>query len=175
MSNQMNYNAQSFAAAVDLSTFQHHMVMLDSAGTINMPTGANPLVIEGVLENEPTSGQNGTVSYDGVTKIKVAGVYAIGTPLMAEYSSTTAMDCGRGTTAAAALNYTRARTLQASTAANQIVMCRLIDMVGANQGATGLTGVTGLVGTTGVQGTTGSQGATGVKGTTGVQGTTGGA
>jgi len=167
MSNQMNYNAQSFDAAVDLSDYQHHMVVLDSAGTINLPTGTYPLVVEGVLENEPTSGQSGTVSYDGITKIKVAGAYAVGIPLMCEYDATTAMNCGRGTTAASALSYTRARVLQASTAANQIVMCRLIDMVGANQGATGLTGVTGLIGATGSQGTTGAQGTTGVQGATG--------
>lgn len=162
MATQLNYQAMSAQTVTDMSTDGiHKFCLLNSSGwvkPVDTATG-NPL---GIVENNPLSGAPAAVSYIGVTKLKVGAAIGIGTFLKAEYDATTAMNCGRGVDSTGAVLYTRAVALSASTAANQIITVRLVDMAPA-------------VGATGLQGTTGSQGATGVQGVTGLVGATGAA
>jgi hypothetical protein len=174
MGSQLKYDAMSFPVASDYSSDGIHKMVCITGGVVVLPTAAG-MVGAGVLENTPYSGEPGAVSYAGITKIKVAGAYAVGTYVMAEYSATTALDLGRGTDAGSAANmlYARAQVLEASTAANEIVMCRLVD-VASNIGPTGAIGQTGAQGPTGARGASGPLGASGIQGPTGAQGATGG-
>jgi hypothetical protein len=172
MATQLNYWAISIPAASDYSSDGIHKFALVTGNFAKLPDASGKVGF-GVIENTPYSGAPAALSYMGITKIKVAGAYAVGCYVMAEYSATTALDCGRGTDASSASNmlYARAQLLEASTAANQIVMARLVD-VASNVGPTGAIGQTGAQGPTGSQGNTGA-GPTGAQGPTGARGATG--
>jgi hypothetical protein len=114
-----------------------------------------------------------TVVLSGVTRIRVDAAYAVGTFLMPLYSATADLN-GRGTTSAATPMYTRAILLQASTAADDIVACRLLDQSpGASGGAQGVTGATGVSGYSGISGASGYSGISGTSGYSGISGASG--
>jgi hypothetical protein len=152
MATQLNYQAESFPASVDLSDMEHKFVLLDSTGGVNIPTVSGTQV-EGILENTPLARHPAAVSYMGVTKLRVDGVYGVGQRLMA--LGGTGWTGGRGTDSATAPYATRAIALEASTATDQVIMVRLVD------GVPGITGIQGATGVQGIQGNTGVQGATG--------------
>jgi hypothetical protein len=155
MATQLNYQSESFPAGEDLSNMEHKFVTLNTSGQVILPA-ADAMQVEGILENNPLQYHPAAVSYMGVTKVRVDGVYSANQRLMAQGGA--GWTGGRGTTSAAAPYATRAIALEASTAADQIIMVRLVD---------GVPGITGIQGTTGVQGIQGIPGATGVQGVTG--------
>ena len=162
MATQLNYQAESFPAGQDFSDIwqPHTFVQLGVTGIVK--PGSDAAQIEGILENNPLTFHPASVSYLGVTKLRVDAAYSIGQRLMAQGG--TGWTGGRGTDSGAAPYATRAIALEASTAADQIIMVRLVD---------GVPGITGIQGATGVKGATGSQGVTGIQGHTGIQGYTG--
>lgn len=175
MATQLNYQAMSFLANMDLSSAAHKFVTLDSNGQVGIPAAGagvgTAAEAEGILENNPLSGHPAAVSYLGVTKLWVDAAYAIGTELCVQ-GGANGWTGGRGTESSLNPALTRAIVLEASTAADQIVMVRLIDAVA---GLTGVKGATGSAGLTGLTGVTGAQGVTGLTGVTGAQGYTGAA
>jgi hypothetical protein len=171
MATQLNYQAASYLANMDLSSQAHKFVALDTNGEVGIPSTAMSSA-EGVLENTPLSGHPAAVSYLGVTKVIVDGAYSIGQALRVQ-EGTNGWTGGRGTNAADNPALTRAIMLEASTAADQVVMIRLIDAVAGLTGVQGATGAVAQQGATGVAGVTGLQGVTGVRGYTGAQGYTG--
>jgi hypothetical protein len=64
-------------AGADLSAAQYLFVEQSTAGTITVCNGAGEYAL-GVLQNDPTSGQAGTVAVSGVTKVVAGGTVAIG-------------------------------------------------------------------------------------------------
>ena len=70
-----NYNV-SLLAAADLSGAQYKCVSLDSNGRIIQST-ATSLTI-GILQTKPTSGQFGSVSFMGVSKVLLGGAVTAG-------------------------------------------------------------------------------------------------
>jgi hypothetical protein len=153
MAYQLNFQAMSFIANEDLSTDQHKFVELMSTGLVRKPTAVNTASV-GILENNPASGQAAAVSYMGVTKVKVNAAYAIGTYLKAHYDAGLT-GCGKGIEVSGFTGPARAIQLEASTADNQIVTCRLIDGVPGGFGVPGATGAQGVTGLSGAQGETG--------------------
>lgn len=122
MAYQLNYQANSFRSSADLSTSGPVFVKLDSTGRVGLPGDATSMV-EGILENQPLESMVASVSYLGITKLTVDGVYPIGTFLQSDAS-------GLGTQAFDGTNvskYARAVQLQDSSASGDIVAVRLID------------------------------------------------
>jgi hypothetical protein len=131
MSYQLNYQAASYLAGVDLSAAQNKLVVLDvTAGTVRLPTSASEYA-EGVLENAPEINMPATVSYQGITKVIVDAAYGIGQALCCKYDATAGLtgvyNTGSATTSAAAPFVTRLRALEASSAAGDIIACRFVD------------------------------------------------
>lgn len=77
----------SFQAAADLSSYQHEVVRMTTTGKVNAVTSAGmPLV--GVLQNNPTSGNEAKVMAIGVTKIKAGGAIGRGGKVKVNATST---------------------------------------------------------------------------------------
>jgi hypothetical protein len=180
----MAYNTTSnFATSQqcgeDLSQNQFCFVKLGSDELLYAATNTDHAL--GILTDIPTAGAlgqfSGTVAVSGLTRVAVGGVYPVGTFVVPYTDGTTAGLAYSVADAGSSNDVIRARLLQPSTAAGDIVACELLynpfgDVTG---GVQGITGVQGIRGTTGVQGLTGVgyQGLTGVRGLTGVQGITG--
>lgn len=64
-------------AGADLSNSQYLFVEQSAAGAITVCNAAGEFSL-GVLQNDPTSGQAGTVAVSGVTKVVAGGNVAIG-------------------------------------------------------------------------------------------------
>jgi len=190
----MAYQAQtsidlSYQAGEDLSSNQWQFVYKNPVSNLvrACPTNQIPL---GILSNVPTATIQGqyaaTVAVVGVTRLCVGAAYPIDTYLVPGTDGTTlglgysVADAGSSST------YIRARMLEASSNAYDIVSVLLCDAGFGTMGATGLpgpasggaTGVQGLAGATGVgaqgqQGVTGLNGLNGVTGLNGLQGVTG--
>jgi len=121
--------SMSWQAGADLSNNQFTFVSMDSTSQIQ-PCAKTSQAL-GVLANQPSAGVQGqyaaTVDLAGVTRICVAGVYPVGTVLV---PGTDGSIVGLGYSVADATSnfkYARAITLQASTAAYDVVAARLID------------------------------------------------
>lgn len=67
----------SLVAGADLSAKQFHFVKPNSSGQA-VAANATDITQVGVLQNDPTSGQTGTVRVAGVSKVKIAGTVAAG-------------------------------------------------------------------------------------------------
>ena len=67
----------TFTAAADLSAKQYHFVSLASATTVNVCTAITNAPI-GILQNNPTSGQQAVVQVFGVSKVVADGTLAAG-------------------------------------------------------------------------------------------------
>jgi hypothetical protein len=123
--------AISYTTNEDLSSDQYKFLVQDtSTGYVRKPTSQSEYLM-GILNNVPSATPGGqlpaAVVLMGVTRLRVADAYSVGTFLMAEYNGASADDTGRGLNASGSLKYARAIQLQASTAADDIVAVRLID------------------------------------------------
>ena len=67
----------TFTAAADLSAKQYHFVIMASATTVNVATAITNAPI-GILQNNPTSGQQAVVQVFGVSKVVADGTLAAG-------------------------------------------------------------------------------------------------
>jgi len=121
--------SESWQAGEDLSANQFTFVTLDSTARVQASRITD--VPTGVLTNVPSASAGGqyaaTVDLVGVTRICVGGVYPIGTVLVPDTDGTIE---GIGYSVADATSnykYARAKTLQASTAAYDVVAAMLID------------------------------------------------
>jgi hypothetical protein len=159
----MSFNTQnnftiSSQCGEDLSLNQFQFVTLAYDNTIY--AARNTDIANGVLTDVPSLGPlgqySGTVVTEGITRICVLNAYPIGTFLVPYFDGTT---YGVGASVADAGSqdqYIRARTLQASTAAYDVVACELLyNPYGDAAGAQGLTGLTGLTGSKGITGANG--------------------
>ena len=160
----------------DLSANQFQFVTLGSDGQIY--AARNTDMSMGVLTDVPSIGPDGqysaTVATAGTTRICVINAYPIGTYLVPYYDGTTYGVGASVSDASSEDRYIRARTLQASSAAYEIVACELLyNPYGDAAGAQGLTGLNGVTGAPGVTGSNGIQGITGLNGVTGAPGVTG--
>ena len=67
----------TLTAAADLSAKQYHFVSLASATTVNVCTAITNAPI-GILQNNPTSGQQAIVQLFGISKVVADGTLAAG-------------------------------------------------------------------------------------------------
>ena len=117
MAYQSRYEANSFISVRDLSASGPIFMAIDSTGRADICGAAGKAF--GILENAPLSTLPASVSYFGITKLTVAGNYAIGQALMSD-----ATGCGVATDG----THTRAVMLEASdSTAYDIVTVRLVD------------------------------------------------
>ena len=65
----------TLTAAADLSSKQYHFVKLASATTVNVCTATTDRAI-GILQNNPTSGQQAIVQIFGISKVVADGTIA---------------------------------------------------------------------------------------------------
>jgi hypothetical protein len=65
----------TFTAAADLSAKQYHFVILASSSTVNVATAITNAPI-GILQNNPTSGQQAIVRIAGLSKVVADGTLA---------------------------------------------------------------------------------------------------
>jgi hypothetical protein len=65
----------TLTAGADLSAKQYHFVVLASATTVNVATAITNAPI-GILQNNPTSGQQAIVAISGVSKVVADGTLA---------------------------------------------------------------------------------------------------
>ena len=65
----------TLTAAADLSAKQYHFVKLASATTVNVCTATTDRAI-GILQNNPTSGQQAVIQIFGVSKVVADGTIA---------------------------------------------------------------------------------------------------
>lgn len=77
MAFEQDLDSLTRAAASNLSTKQYYFVKQSNAGTLSVCSVAGEQAL-GVLQNKPTSGQNGEVAYEGITKVVLGGTVAIG-------------------------------------------------------------------------------------------------
>jgi hypothetical protein len=63
-------------AAADLSTKQYHAVSVNSSGKAALCDADD--YVAGILQNNPGSGRAATVTYNGVSKVKLGGTVAAG-------------------------------------------------------------------------------------------------
>jgi len=76
-----NYSVRAtFVAGADLSTKQYTFVKLNSSGQVIAAAAATDIPI-GVLQNNPTSGQEASVTIVGGTKIVASAAATLGTAL----------------------------------------------------------------------------------------------
>lgn len=139
----MGYNGQSnvsmsWQTAEDLSANQFTFVTLDTTAQLKASRPTD--FATGILSNAPSVGADsqyaGTVELVGVTRLAVGGVYAIGTVMVPGTDGTIN---GLGYSVADATSnykYARAKLLEASTAAYDVVAVQLID---ANPGVNSTT------------------------------------
>jgi hypothetical protein len=180
--NTQNFFSTSYQCGEDLSQCQFQFVNLGS--NAQLYGGDKTSLALGILSDVPSIGPlgqfSGTVVTNGTTRICVGGVYPVGTYLVPYTDGVTKGIGYSPADAGAALDFIRARTLQASTAAGDIVACELMynpfgdvaGMTGA-QGITGVRGITGAMAITGIQGLQGITGALGLQGITGLDGVQG--
>jgi hypothetical protein len=126
----------SFQQFEDLSADQYKFLIQETGtgqGWVRKPVSATEYAI-GIMNNIPSAGITGaggqiqpTVVLSGVTRLRVADAYSVGTFLMPQYDGSSTDNTGRGITAASSLKYARAVMLQASTAADDVITVRLID------------------------------------------------
>jgi len=96
-----NYAVKAtLVAGEDLSAKQYHFVKIDGAGAAVAVSGATDRPL-GVLQNNPTAGQEAEVLISGGTKVAAGGTAAAGAPLFAN-GSAKAVTLAFGTTATAA-------------------------------------------------------------------------
>ena len=68
-------NLGTLTAAADLSAKQYHFVKLASATTVNVCTATTDRAI-GILQNNPTSGQQAVIQIFGISKVVADGTIA---------------------------------------------------------------------------------------------------
>ena len=77
----------SFQAAADLSSYKYEVVRMTTTNKVNAVTSAGmPLV--GVLQNDPTSGNEAKVMVIGVTKVKAGGAIGRGAKIKVNAAAT---------------------------------------------------------------------------------------
>jgi len=127
MSYQLKYDANSItgSAAQDFSLITGPVFIATDATNRAIVSTATTIPV-GILENAPPLGSICSVSYAGITKLTVDGLYPKGTFLVP-----TSVGLGKGVGTDATCIYTypyiKAVTLDDSTAANDIVTVRIIN------------------------------------------------
>ncbi len=124
MSTENNVLRLSFEAAEDLSSYQYHFVTLNSSGQIKLLDTANDVAI-GILQDEPTSGQAGSVMIIGKSKVVANAALTVLTWVMPEFVSVT--DCGKAQDAGTNWAAARALVLEAASAEDDLASVYLTD------------------------------------------------
>ncbi|PKN71206.1 MAG: hypothetical protein CVU54_01935 [Deltaproteobacteria bacterium HGW-Deltaproteobacteria-12] len=115
----------SFPAIESLVDDQYKFVVLTSTG-VRRPDNETEALL-GILQNCPALGEAAAVRIIGVSKLQMNDALAVNAFVKAEYVS--AADAGKGKTAAAALAYSRAVILEASTAEDELASVLLVGQV----------------------------------------------
>src|SRR3989304_4280531 len=101
------YNIPGLEAGEDLSTNQYRWVVQDATTKkVRRPDSATEIPL-GILQNAPKSGDGATVCSDGVSKLVVGGVVAVGDRVGMEYVD--AADAGKGVLVGAGNTWVGAR------------------------------------------------------------------
>jgi hypothetical protein len=109
---------EKFQAAADLSAKRHHLVTISTTGTINLP--ADGTVQAFPLEDDPASGEFGSVTLLGVSKVAVGASINAGVAYMGASDGEAV--------AATATNVISGITLEAGGAAGVVVKCLVCPM-----------------------------------------------
>jgi hypothetical protein len=118
MSTENSVLRLSFEAAEDLSNYQYHFVVLDPAsGKIRLPDSSAEVAL-GILQDAPASGQAGSVTMLGKSKLVANAALGVGRFVKPEYVN--ANDAGKGEDAGANWKYTRAHVLEAAGAEDDL-------------------------------------------------------
>lgn len=112
----------TYEAAEDLSSDQYKFVVLAS-GKVRRPDSATEIA-EGILQNDPASGEEAVVRKAGVSKLTVNAAVSEGDFLKPEYVG--ASDAGKGEAAGTNWQYTRARVLDAAGAEDDLATVELV-------------------------------------------------
>jgi len=115
----------SHPAIEDLSNDQYRFLVLTSTGVRRPDSETEALY--GILQNKPTLGEAAEIMLLGISKLEMNDAVAVNAFVKAEYVSAT--DAGKGKTAAAALAYSRALVLEASSAENDLATVLLVGQV----------------------------------------------
>ncbi len=110
----------SFPAIESLVDDQYKFVVLTSTG-VRRPDNETEALL-GILQNAPASGEAAAVRILGVSKLQMNDAIAVNAFVKAEYVS--AVDAGKGKTAAAALAYSRALVIES--AASEDDLCSVL-------------------------------------------------
>jgi len=114
----------TYEAAEDLSNDQYKFVVLDSTSKkVRRPNSATEIA-EGILQNNPESGEEALVRKAGISKLVVNAAVAVGDLLSPEYVS--AADAGKGQDASANFGYARARVIDPAGAEDDLATVELV-------------------------------------------------
>lgn len=109
---------KSFVAGADLSSSQYKFVELSSEDTVTVCNAATDVPI-GVLQNDPTSGQEAVVMIIGVSKVQADAALSVG----AQIGTSADGQADAKTPGTDITEYVVGRVLQASGAAAEIISC----------------------------------------------------
>ena len=117
----------SLPAAEDLSSSQYHFVKVNTSGTVRLLDSANETP-DGVLQNDPESGEEATVRLFGPTKLVANAALDEGAFVRAEYASAT--DAGKAATAMATQGVVLGKVLEAASAEDDLALVNLFPALG---------------------------------------------
>jgi hypothetical protein len=124
MAHEIPLQIISLEAAEDLSSYQYHFVARDAT------TGKARLLdqededAEGILQNDPESGQEAQIMIAGISKCVANAALAIGKLVKPEYVG--AADCGKADDAGTWPEYARGVVVEAAGAENDLCSVKLI-------------------------------------------------
>jgi len=120
----------SFEAAEDLSSYQYQFVKIDTSGKVRLLNSAVELP-DGILQNDPASGEEATVRMLGISKVAANGALDEGTFIKPEYVSGT--DCGKAADAVAEKGMICGRIVDASSAEDDLASVFLTPYIGVSK------------------------------------------
>lgn len=113
--------AETLQANADLSACQYHIVRRIAANLTNIASDATQSGVFGVLQNKPTSGQAGTVAYQGRSKVVAGGA-------LTDNVIFTSNSSGRAAVVASG-QMALGRIMETAGADGDIVTCQLMEPV----------------------------------------------
>lgn len=111
-------------AAEDLSSFQYHFVVRDATSGKARLMDQEDEDVEGILQNDPESGQEATIRVAGISKLVANAALSIGRIVKPEYVG--AADCGKGDDAGPLWEYARGIVVEAAGAEDDLCSVKLI-------------------------------------------------
>lgn len=110
--------SDTYQAAADLSDYQYRVVRGSALRAVNVASESANNAVLGVLQNDPRSGEAATVGVFGRSKVTAAGSLGPNTLITTNGS-------GKATTATSGA-FVFGRTIDAATADNDVIQCRLL-------------------------------------------------